>query len=116
VHGLARARRHADRDLIVRLLPRFDVYLLGYQNRDFAVPRQYAKRINVGCGILHPTVLVDGRAVGTWKSKRKKNDLDVLVEPFDQLAPRVYQGLKAEVTDLARFLEVQARLEIATLR
>src|SRR5205807_1067710 len=26
----------------VRLLPRFDTYLLGYQNRDLAVPLQYA--------------------------------------------------------------------------
>src|SRR5207302_9737427 len=40
---------------IVRLLPRFDTYLLGYQNRDLSVPTQYAKRINAGGGILHPT-------------------------------------------------------------
>jgi hypothetical protein len=27
---------------IVRLLPRFDIYLLGYQKRDLAVQSQYA--------------------------------------------------------------------------
>jgi len=97
----------------VRLLPRFDVYLLGYQDRDLAVPRQYAKRINAGGGILHPTVLVDGRSVGTWKIARKKNALEILVEPFEALAPQVRPGLEAEVLDLARFLGVQARLEIA---
>lgn len=97
----------------VRLTPRFDVYLLGYQDRDLSVPRQYAKRINAGGGILHPTVLVDGRAVGTWKSVRKKDGLEVLVEPFEALAPQVHPGLEAELLDLARFLGVQARLEIA---
>jgi hypothetical protein len=39
--------------LIVRLLPRFDIYLLGYQKRDLAVQPQYAKRINAGGGIVH---------------------------------------------------------------
>lgn len=97
----------------VRLTPRFDVYLLGYQDRDLSVPRQYAKRINAGGGILHPTVLVDGRAVGTWKSVRKKDGLEVLVEPFEALAPQVHPGLEAELLDLARFLGVQARLEIS---
>ena len=97
---------------VVRLLPGFDIYLLGYQNRDLAVPRKRAKRINAGGGILHPVLLVDGRALGTWKSKRKKNHLDVVVEPFDQLAPEVHQGLEAEVTDLARFLDAQATLHV----
>jgi Winged helix DNA-binding domain len=100
---------------IVRLLPRFDIYLLGYRNRDLAVPPRYAKRINAGGGIIHPTVLVDGRVVGTWKSKREKSYLDVVVEPFDQLAPAVYAGLEVEVADLARFLGVKATLRLMTL-
>ncbi len=99
---------------VVCLLPGFDIYLLGYQNRDLAVPRQHAKRINAGGGILHPVLLVDGRAVGIWKIERKKNHMDVIVEPFDQLAPAVYPGLEVEVTDLARFLEVQASLHVTT--
>src|SRR2546423_3384262 len=93
----------------VRLLRRLDTDLLGYQKRDLAVPLQYAKRINAGGGILHPTLLVDGRAAGTWKSKPQKNDLDVIVEPFDFLAPGVHAGLEAEVVDLARFLEVKTK-------
>ncbi len=99
---------------IVLLLPRFDIYLLGYRNRDLAIPPQYAKRINAGGGIIHPTVLVDGQVVGTWKSNRLKNHLDVLVEPFDQLAPEIYEGLEAETEDIARFLGVKATLQVTT--
>ena len=98
---------------IVRLLPGFDIYLLGYQNRDLAVPSQHTKRINAGGGMIHPVLLVDGRAVGTWKRKRQKNHLEVMVEPFDQLAIQVQQGLQAEVIDLARFLGVPASLMLA---
>ena len=97
---------------VVCLLPGFDIYLLGYQNRDLVAPRLYAKRVNAGGGIVRPTLLLDGLAAGTWKSQRKKNHLDVIVEPFDQLAPEVYPGLEAEVTDLARFLRVQTSLRV----
>jgi len=37
-----------------------------------------------------------------------------VVEPFAQLAPEVHQGLEAEVTDLARFLGMQATLRVMT--
>ena len=96
---------------IVRLLPRFDIYLLGYRNRDLAVAPQYAKRINAGGGIVHPALLVDGRVLGTWQSKRLKNHLDVLMEPFDQLAPGLYEGFEAETEDLARFLGMKSTLQ-----
>jgi hypothetical protein len=99
---------------IVRLLPRFDTYLLGYQKRDLAVPPHYGKRINAGGGIIHPTVLVDGRVVGMWKSKREKNQLLVVVEPFDELAHDVYAGLEAETEDIARFLGVKVTLRVTT--
>src|SRR5262249_7060198 len=71
---------------IVRLLPRYDIYLLGYQKRDLAVPSQYARRINAGGGIVHPTVLVGGRAVGIWKSRRERKQMVVIVEPFGKVA------------------------------
>src|SRR6266568_6889986 len=99
---------------IVHLLPRFDIYLLGYQKRDLAVQPQYAKRINAGGGIVHPTVLVNGLAVGTWKSKREKNHLIVMVEPFEQLAPEIYKGLEAEIEDMGRFLGEEVRMEVTT--
>ena len=93
-------------------MPRFDIYLLGYQKRDLAVSSQYAKRINAGGGIVHPTVLVNGRIVGIWKSKREKNDVVLMVEPFERLTPEIDQGLEAEVEDMARFLGVEVRREV----
>lgn len=97
---------------VVRLLPSFDTYLLGYRKRDLIVESQYARRIHPGGGILHPTLIVDGWAVGTWKSKRQKDHLDIIVEPFDTLTPEIHVGLEAEVTDIARFLGIQAVLHI----
>jgi uncharacterized protein YcaQ len=99
-------------DQVVCLLPAFDIYLPGYQKRDLAVPSQFAKRINAGGGMLHPTLLVDGRAAGTWKSERRKSQLHVSIEPFEPLASEVYAGLEAEIADLARFLEVPIEMQV----
>ncbi len=99
---------------IIRLVPSFDTYLLGYQKRDLIVPPQDAKRINAGGGFLRPTLLADGRAVGTWKSKQQKNHLEVQVEPFAHLAPEVSTGVEAEVSDLARFLETPTMSRVMT--
>ncbi len=89
---------------IVRLLPGFDTYLLGYRSRDMIVSAQYARRINAGGGMIAPTLVVDGRAAGTWKLKRLKNSLDVVLEPFEELASEIQPMLEAEVQDIGRFL------------
>ncbi len=97
---------------IVRLLPYFDTYLLGYQNRDLAVSPQYGKRVNAGGGMVHPTVLIDGRVLGVWTSKRQKNQLVISVESFEPPVDDVMDGLEAEVADIAHFLGIPAILGV----
>lgn len=87
----------------VRLLPRYDTYLLGYRSRELVVAAQYAKRINAGGGIIHPTIVVDGQVVGMWKTKKQKDGLQVLIEPFESLTSEIQSSLEAEVKDLARW-------------
>jgi hypothetical protein len=94
----------------VRLLPRFDTYLLGYSTRELAVKTQYARRILPGGGILHAALLVDGQALGRWSLKRRRDRLEVKVEPFEDLPPGVEPGLEAEAEDLGRFLNRKSSL------
>lgn len=89
---------------IVRLLPSFDVYLLGYESRELAVPPQHARRVNAGGGWLHPVVVSDGRAVGTWSSGRRGVRLTIAVRPFAALDPGIEAGIVGEARDVARFL------------
>jgi len=105
---LARLDEFPDHPLVVRLLAGFDTYLLGYRNRDIAVAPPFAKRINAGGGMIRPALLVNGQAVGTWKSPQRKKQLDVVVEPFEQLSPGVQPALEAEARDIARFLGIPA--------
>ena len=90
--------------LVVRLLPGYDNYLLGYRNRDFALDSRHAREVHPGGGLLRPVVLVNGRVVATWGSKQRGMKLIIKVGPFDLLDLRVEEGIKAEATDLGRFL------------
>ncbi len=97
----------------VRLLPGFDNYLLGYRSRGFAVNPLHAREVHPGGGVLRAVVLVDGRAVATWSSRRSGINLIITVRAFDQLSPRVEEELEAETRDIGRFLGVSARLVLA---
>lgn len=96
----------------VRLLGRFDTYLLGYHGRDVALSPRFAKRIQAGGGLIHPAVLLDGRVVGTWRQQRGRSELTVRVELFELSDPPILSQLAAEVADIGRFLGEPARLDV----
>jgi hypothetical protein len=97
----------------VRLLPLFDAYLLGYSRRDLALAPELARRVQAGGGWIHPTLVVDGWIVGTWRQRRQGQRLTVVVQPFERLDPRLMPYLEAEAADVGRFLGAEARLAIA---
>lgn len=67
---------------VVRLLPAFDTYLLGYRDRSLAVPEEHARRVWPGGGIIRPTVVANGRATGTWRIARSGARIAIELEPF----------------------------------
>lgn len=95
---------------LVRLLPAFDPYLLGYQGRQLAVDPAYAKHIHPGGGVLRPAVLVDGAVVGTWRCHRRSKGMTVTVQPFEALEPAVLHGVEEEAADVGRFYGLRADL------
>jgi len=101
---------------IVRLLPHFDGYLLGYRSRDSVVALRYARRIQRGGGWLHPTVIANGRVVATWSYNETGTQQSVVVEPFEDLEPAIEPGLRAEAQDVGRFLGTNPVLTINSPR
>lgn len=96
----------------VRLLPRYDNYLLGYESRAFMVADQYAKRVHPGGGLIRACLLVDGEAKANWKLEKRRAGVRVLVEPFEALDPAVMPHLEAEVESLGTFLNARVELRI----
>lgn len=79
----------------VRLLPRFDGWLLGHRDRSLIVREEHDKAVRPGGGILAATVVVNGLIEGTWKLDRSgRPDVTTFAAPPD---------LSAEVEDVVRF-------------
>ena len=81
-----------------RLLGHFDAYLLGYRNRELAVPAELATAIQSGGGFVMPAITVDGLVVGTWRQHSTKDKIKVELTHFDD-------RVEGELTDLGRFLQ-----------
>lgn len=88
---------------VVRLLPPWDTYLMGYRDRDFLADPERWSRIGTGGGMLHPTIVKDGVAIALWRSKRSGKTLRVELEPFEQLDQATTKAIEAEVADVGRF-------------
>jgi len=92
---------------VVRLLPAFDEYLLGWKDRQLIAPVSRWKTIQRGGGWLHPVVLVDGRAVGTWSWERARHEVLIDVMPFAPLGLTLRRRIDEDARDIGRFLKTE---------
>jgi hypothetical protein len=97
---------------VVRLLPAYDPYLLGYRSRETIISPAWARRIHPGGGFFRPAVIVDGWAAGTWRSEQTSAGIEVTVAPFEPLSERAMSALEAEVEALGRFYEAEVVLTV----
>jgi hypothetical protein len=107
---LRRMTLRTPRGRLVRLLPGFDNYLIGHASREFAVRREHARRVAPGGGVIRPTLLVDGVAVGTWSTRRAKGRNQISLDPFEPLEADVRAAVSREVEDVGRFEGLAATL------
>ncbi len=84
------------------LLPGFDEFVLGYGDRGAVLDPAFADRIVPGGnGMFRPTVVSDGRIVGTWGWTGRGANRAVTATPFTELSPEV----AAAVPELAARLQ-----------
>jgi hypothetical protein len=84
----------------VHLLPAFDEYFIGYQNRDATIsPGDFQKVVPGANGVFAPVLVFHGRVIGTWKRSQTTKRLTVEPRPFGSLSAvqraRIDQGVKA---------------------
>ena len=79
---------------IARLLSGFDPMLLGYRKEDNPIlPPEHLRGVFNLTGIVHPTVLADGRIVARWREKEGKVEL----MPFENIGVRTKKRIEREV-------------------
>lgn len=95
------------------LLPGFDEFVLGYRDRGSILDKQFADRICPGGnGMFNPTIVRDGRIVGTWKrTLNKKETVEIKIEPFDSLTWQELNGISEVASAYGKFLGRKAVLD-----
>jgi hypothetical protein len=85
------------------LLPPYDEYTVAYRDRHAVLdPRHAAAARN---GIFNPTIVVKGRIIGRWISKRINGRVTVILKPFGPLRGVFARVVAAEAERYGRFLE-----------
>jgi winged helix DNA-binding protein len=97
-----RERPPVPRTLPPRLLPAFDAYLLGWADRAYGVPPERVAEIRLG-GMIRAVAVVEGRAVGTWATRRGGRRMAVELEEWGEVTAAARAGLDAEAADVVRF-------------
>jgi uncharacterized protein YcaQ len=99
---------------LVRLLPGFDMWVIGAA-RDAAALLDLGekKRVYRNQGWISPVLLVNGPIDGVWKHERTGKRLTVTIEPFGKLPKWARTGAEAEAERLAAFLGGELELSWA---
>lgn len=85
----------------VLLLPGFDEFLLGYQDRSLVLAPEHANKIVPGGnGVFKKTIVAGGEVIGTWGRAGTKTSAAVVPELFDQARP-LGAGAQAAFTKAA---------------
>jgi hypothetical protein len=78
----------------VFLLPGFDEFVLGYRDRRAVLDPAFAGRVDPGGnGVFRPTVVHDGRIVGTWQHTGRGAERPVVATPFTAFDDGVEQAI-----------------------
>lgn len=94
----------------LQLLPGFDEYIIGYRDRSAVLDRRHTKKVLSSNGIFHPTLVIDGRARGSWKAVRKRKEIIIEASPFSALSKEEIRSLEAAGARYGRFLGLPATM------
>jgi len=96
----------------LHLLPGFDEYLLSYQDRSTVMDVPRLRGLTPANGMLPPTIVWDGRVVGTWKRTfKKKGTVAINAKPYAKLGAGERQALVATSRQYGEFLGMSAELD-----
>ncbi len=88
----------------LRLLPAFDPYLLGHQDRSHLVEKDVNARVYRAAGWVSPVLLESGRVAGVWSQEKRGSKVQLTVDAFRPLSEAAHEGLVKDAEALARYL------------
>lgn len=100
----------------VRLLPEYDVYVMGFREREHLVPPEVREQVAAhGKGRYEgpagtPFLVIDGVCAGIWKRKKTAKRVDLTVEPARRLTRAEAACIAEEAERIGAFLGLEPKL------
>jgi len=110
-----------ERPVVLRLLPRYDCYVLGCGPRSGILPEAARARVfSYGRGRFEgavgvPVLLLDGLVAGLWERRMRGRRLELRVEPFVELTQSQRRLLDAEAARVGDFFGTAVALAVEHL-
>jgi hypothetical protein len=104
----------------LRLLPEYDVYIMGFREREHLVPEPVKAQVAAhGKGRYEgpagtPFLVIDGACAGIWRRKKTAKRIELTVEPARSLTTSEREGVEAEAERIGAFLGLEPALTLAT--
>lgn len=90
---------------VVQVLPGFDEFMLGFKDRSLVLDDAHKQRIIPGGnGVFQPTLVRDGRVIGTWRRALKKGRVEIRPEPFGALGAGDRKAAERAFASFASYL------------
>ena len=90
------------------LLPKYDSLLLGHKDRTRIISDEHRQRVfKPKAGDIAATVLVNGRIVGTWRHKKTKRMLTIMITPFEKIAKEDLRKIEHKAKDLSQYIGIE---------
>jgi Winged helix DNA-binding domain len=89
----------------LHLLPGFDEYLLGYEDRSVVLDAKHTSKVLLSNnGRFLPMLVIDGRVAGTWVRMIKRKSVTITADPFRSLRNQEAGMLVAAAERYSQFL------------
>ena len=107
------------RESSIRLLPEYDVYVMGFRERDQLVPIAVREQVKAhGKGRYEgpagtPFLVIDGVCAGIWSRTKRSRRIELTVEAARKLTRDEQAGLDAEAERIGAFLGLEPELSVS---
>ncbi|HBT84822.1 MAG: winged helix DNA-binding domain-containing protein [Fermentimonas sp.] len=88
------------------LLAPFDEFLVSYKDRSEIFDSEHLRKVVTKNGIFSPTIMLNGKVIGTWKKIMKRNNPEIVLSFFEKINMSVISLFEPERKRLDEFYKV----------
>lgn len=92
-----------DNNTSALLLPPFDEFVVSYKDRSEIIEDHHYSKVMTKNGLFSPTIMLNGKIVGSWKKIKKNNKIQIELSFFEKTSQKTKSLFKKEIKRVETF-------------